>query len=509
MGNDPPTSLVVRTASQRTRIGFRLLIALIALIAAERIVLVDSLDPDAFWHLRVAEQLARDGIGPLVDEISYTSIRTPWTPYSWLAELGMRAIWRATGLRGAVITHIILAMAIVLLGTLACRAAMTKRASSDRAIPIAIAVLMAALWTQPFVAFRPVSAAFVLLSICAWLLLRDRQRDQRSRAIWLIPPIVALTVNVHFFAILVPVWIGALMVGAMFERDRRGVRRFALLLIATSLALLATPMLSGMIRSVANFAHADLLVASGTISEMTYLWRNPPWGGVLATIGVAAIIWLIVKRREVRVGEWIWFVGMTLLAARYARFTPLFAMIAAPLLARTLPTTGARVLSLKSVWIMLGIVILVATFRVIDGLPPRGGNSLAWLNRHGPREFGYPIEGADYVDARVTARSGHLINGFNWGGYLAWRLPRFQVMADARTQLYSPDFVQRFAFSDADTTRAALADLIDTKGADAAILPRDDQHFRPRLLELGWTVAYEDDRAVVLTPAGAGRDRNR
>src|SRR4051812_31808313 len=150
--------------TNRSQLGFWLLIALIALIAAERIVMVDSLDPDAFWHLRVADQLARDGIGPLVDDISYTSIRTPWTPYSWLAELGMRSIWSAAGLRGAVVTHIVLAITIVLIGALACRAA--TREKSNRAISIAIAALVAALWTQPFVAFRPVSAAFVLLAIC-------------------------------------------------------------------------------------------------------------------------------------------------------------------------------------------------------------------------------------------------------------------------------------------------------------------------------------------------------
>jgi hypothetical protein len=487
--------------TNRSQFGFWLLIALIALIAAERIVLSDSLDPDAFWHLRVAEQLHRDGIGPLVDDISYTSIRTPWTPYSWLAELEMRSIWSAGGLRGAVITHIVLAMTIVLICALECQAA--TRDQSDRAIPIAIAVLLAALWTQPFVAFRPVSAAIVLLSICAWLLLRDRQLDQRWRAIWLIPPILALTVNIHFFAMLAPCWIGALLLGALIEHDRRSVRRYAVLLLGSTIALFATPMLPGMLRAVTNFAHADLLVASGTISEMTYLWRNPPWGGILASTGAAAIIWLIIKRHEVHIGEWIWLAGMTILAARYARFTPLFAMISAPLLARTLPTISTRVLALKPLWAMLALVIAVTTYRVIAGIPPGGPNAITWLNRHGPGEFGYPIEAADYVDAHIPKRTGHLINGFNWGGYLAWRLPQFQVMADARTQLYSPDFVERFCFSDDGTTRATLADLIDTQGADAAILPRDDQHFLPCLREIGWQKVYEDDRAIVLAPSDA------
>ncbi|MBC8108715.1 MAG: hypothetical protein H7Z14_19180 [Anaerolineae bacterium] len=498
------TTSTERGASTLWRVGFCLVIALLALIAAERIVMVDTLDPDAFWHLRVADQLAREGIRPIVDELSYNSVRTPWTPYSWLAELGMRGIWNSTGLPGAVITHILMAMTMVLASALACSAAAattttTPTISSQRALPIIIAVLLAAMWTQPFTAFRPVSAAFVLLMICAWLLLRDRRMDQRSRTVWLVPPIIALMVNVHFFAILVPCWIGALLTGALIERDRRGARRYALLLISTALALLATPMLAGMIRAMAGFAGADPLVASGQISEMTYLWRNP-WGVALAVLAAATVGWLIVKRRDVRVGEWIWLGGMTLLAARYARFTPLFAMLAAPLLARTLPAMNPRVLGMKIVWLMLALVIAVTAFRVIDGLPPRGASPSVWLNRHPSEQFGYPCEAADYLDAHVSPRSGHLINGFNWGGYLAWRLPQFKVMADARTQLYSAEFCRRFAFGDADTTRAALRELIATQGADAAILPRDDQHLRPRLLELDWTIAHQDDRVVVLTP---------
>jgi hypothetical protein len=272
-----------------------------------------------------------------------------------------------------------------------------------------------------------------------------------------------------------------------------------MLLVTSSVALLATPLLPGMFGAIRNFASADPLVASGTINEMTYVWRQG-WGVVLTMLAIAALAWLIIQRRQVRAGEWIWLIAMTLLAARYARFMPLFAMIAAPLLARTLPPISARVLSLRSVWAMLAIVIAVTAYRVFDGLPSGKQPDQLWLNRHGRDRFGFPCEAADFVDTHVTPRSGHLINGFNWGGYLAWRLPQFKVMADARTQLYPAEFWQRFFFSDADTTRRALAELIAAQGADAAILPRDDTHFQPRLIELDWTIAYQDERAVVLIP---------
>src|SRR5439155_16997475 len=68
------------TETMRPFVGFALLVALVALVAGGKAILHDTLDPDCFWHLRVAEQLHRDGIGPLVDNLSFASSKRPWTP---------------------------------------------------------------------------------------------------------------------------------------------------------------------------------------------------------------------------------------------------------------------------------------------------------------------------------------------------------------------------------------------------------------------------------------------
>jgi hypothetical protein len=121
--------------------GFILLIALLALCAGGKAILYDTLDPDSFWHLRVAEQLHRDGVGPLVDHLSFVSNRTPWTPYSWLADLGMLAVWNAGGYRLAVAVQaamqagIVLAMAAAAV-ELSRRGAITATAQARFAVPI-------------------------------------------------------------------------------------------------------------------------------------------------------------------------------------------------------------------------------------------------------------------------------------------------------------------------------------------------------------------------------------
>src|SRR4051812_41176081 len=95
--------------------GFVLLVSLLAVVAGGKAILFDTIDPDCFWHLRVAEQLQAEGIHPLVDRLSFSSIQEPWTPYSWLAELGMKAIWDAGGYRLALLVQAAMQAAFVVL----------------------------------------------------------------------------------------------------------------------------------------------------------------------------------------------------------------------------------------------------------------------------------------------------------------------------------------------------------------------------------------------------------
>src|SRR5687768_10004812 len=113
----------------RPAVGFALLTALLMLAAAGKAVLYDTLDPDLFLHLLAADQLQRDGVGPIVDGQSFASVRTPWTPYSWLAEFGMKAVWDLGGYRAALATHA--ALAALLLGAIAMACVATGRRVVD------------------------------------------------------------------------------------------------------------------------------------------------------------------------------------------------------------------------------------------------------------------------------------------------------------------------------------------------------------------------------------------
>src|SRR4029078_1780528 len=101
-------------------VGFWLFTACIAAICVGKAVLSDTLDPDLFWHLRVAEQLRAEGVGPIIDHLSFSSMKEPWTPYSWLAELGMKSLWDAGGYRATVAVYALLVAMLLTFNALSC-----------------------------------------------------------------------------------------------------------------------------------------------------------------------------------------------------------------------------------------------------------------------------------------------------------------------------------------------------------------------------------------------------
>jgi hypothetical protein len=468
-------------------VGFWLFVAAIAAIGVSKTVLSDTLDPDLFWHLRVAEQLRAEGIHPLIDTLSFTSIKQPWTPYSWLAELFMEWSWRVLGWQSAIAWEAAATIAIIILIALCTQERRPVLGPVSR-LNCAIATTLGAIFAIPYLAFRPVAFAIVLLGICAWLLLRDRRLEERSRAVWLIVPLTALCTNIHLAAAIAPVWVGCLFVGAIGERDepnrRQRMIRYGALLGATALASLATPMLPGVVRTGWHYLVSDVMVASGGIAEV-----QPLGPGMLAL--TVFVILIALCGRGLRIGEGLWLLVAAMMMLRMNRFAPMFAFIAAPLIAAALPRLPDALFARRPIIAMLAIALLVSTIRLAVGFPWLTPMN-QWINRRGAV---YPTAAADYVDA--LPRRGRMINEFNWGGYLAWRLGgKYQVFVDGRTQLYDEKFWRSTYLGSDDDLTAAIKPF----DADVAIIPARRSRFRAALQSLGWKTVRVDDVAEVLTP---------
>lgn len=465
-------------------------VALVVMVAIAKVVLADTMDPDAFWHLRVADQLLRDGIGPLVDSLSFASLKSPWTPYSWLAELFMRAVWLLTGLRGVLVVTSLCAATIL---TLTAYSARLSRQDSH-AMPVLLATVVAAYFTLPFLSFRPVTFALALMAIVVALLWRHRRMDYRSRAVWCIPALALLITNLHIYIVFVVMLVMVMTIGVFFDRRERFMPMLWLVL-ATGVAACATPMPGGVVQTILNYQTIDPMVASNFITEM-----RPFYTGAGGKVTLAVLIGLVglavVRRREMEITDWLLLIFATVVLFRLGRFSPLFSLIAMPIFARVLPALTDRTLRRPPVRAVMAIVLVVGVFSIGRGMV-NTGTFEEWLNRHTPDVPGYPTASAQWVSDNVEPVHRRLVNEFNWGGYLAWRLgDRWQVLMDGRTQLYAPDFWRQVYFS---TPEAQLAVLSD-QPADAAILPARRSAFLENLERAGWRRVHEDAVAIVLLP---------
>jgi hypothetical protein len=468
--------------------SFALLIAVLALAGGAKAVLYDSLDPDLFWHLRVADQLAAQPFpGPIVDQLSFASIKTPWTPYSWLADLGMRALWDHGGYRAAVAATGLMTAGIVVLLALSALELTVRRYGEPRFLAGALAVFVGEFLCLPYLSFRPVLFALLLLALIVWLLRRDLRLQ--SGAVWLVVPLTVLLVNIHLYAVFVPSAALGLWIGTRFER------RYAILLAATALACLMTPMLPGALAAAWHYQFNDVMVGGHVIAEMQPFYHGA-LGWVAAALALVVIAAALGNRRALGVGEWIWLALGLAALMRLGRFSPIFAIFAAPTLAVTLPRLGDRVLGRPWIAAMLALIIVIGTVRVARAFPSSDTSLSTWINRLWP-DGGYPTDAADFVRANVPAQTHHVICEFTWGGYLEWRLgENWQVLMDGRTQLYSPQFWTAVYLGTPARRKSYLASV----SADAAVVPAKGSAFRQDLLELGWKPIWTDSRAQVLVP---------
>jgi hypothetical protein len=483
-------------------IGFGLLLALLSLVAAGKVILSDTLDPDCFWHLRVGAEIGRQSWPhPLIDDLSFASIRQPWTPYSWLAELAMKRLWDAGGFRAAVAVQAAMESAFILLLGLGALELSSRVHGRPRYLASALAAAMGGILSLAYLSFRPVTAALTILAFIAWLLLRDRRLNQQSRLVWLVPPLTALLINIHFFALFVPLWTGALLTGDVLERSPR-IRRGLLLFLASLAACFLTPLLPGTIRSVLDYSANDVMVHSSSIAEF-----RPFYLGVMGNISAAFVVMLAIcvlyrlaREPHIPIGETLWLAGSTVLLFRMGRMSPVFAIIAAPVFAAVAPTLSDRILTRRPVVTALSIVLALSAWPILRAFPRSNQSLSTWLNRNGPDAPNYPCLAADFVDRNIPAQTRHILCDLTWGGFLEWRLAgRFQTLMDGRTQLFTPQFWTAAALGSPAQRREFLA----ATPADAAIVRAAHSPLGDALTGLNWKTVYRDEFARVLVPPGS------
>jgi hypothetical protein len=94
--------------------------------------------------------------------------------------------------------------------------------------------------------------------------------------------------------------------------------------------------------------------------------------------------------------------------------------------------------------------------------------------------------------------SGRIFNHYDWGGYLIWKLyPITPVFIDGRADLYEQPLLDQFA--ETYQLKAAWRQTLQRWNIESVIVPEDSALATGLRASPGWTVAYQDAQAIVLT----------
>jgi hypothetical protein len=428
-------------------------------------------DPDAYWHLASGQWMLDHREILRVDIFSSTVNGQPYSVGEWLGEIVLTLVFNAGGWAGfAIFRALLVGIAAFFLARLARR--------GGAPLVAALLVVMWALvlsktrWTD-----RPAIFTFVLFPVVLDLLYSARAGSRR--ALLVIPPLVLLWANLHGGYAIGIALVLAFAVEAVALR-RPDIVPLVLTLVASIALSFVDPETFGVggaaghalapPRFISEEAPPDVLEASGFVFAAFILATCAiallDGGGLLDALLFIPLLWL----------------GLS--AQRHVMF---FAFAATPFVAAGAARVYAR---------------LRPGVRPLRPLPPPAAAALALLLCAGalasaigaptePDERAYPV-GA--IDALKTG-TGTLLNEYDWGGYLIYRVPERKVFVDGRLFPYYPAVLREYR--DAVELRSGWKDVL-AKYDVREVLLRPQKALTVALLEDGWRVRASGPSFVLL-----------
>jgi hypothetical protein len=455
---------------------------------------------DFWWHMAVGRLIAQNGSVPTTNMWAYTlPADAPYYYQSWLGSYLMYQLWQWGDVPLMLWARsVVVVVSYGLLGWYAAR-----RADSARAA--AFALLVGALLGMGNWFLRPQTLA--LLPFALTVVLCDAYRNQGLHARWLLllPPLLALWVNLHGSFVAGLVVIGLSVAGEglrLLVRRPQALpaRRWALFAGAGALAGTATLLNP---RGAGVFPYLGTMLNNPTLQRHFLEWQPPTndLGNITgfcffaALLGTAALL----ARSPRRVGgtDVLLFVAFGWLAIDGIRYVMWFGLLLVPLLAvhvaaATTQLVPQRFAPRRSPGLALatGSVVTAVVLLLLPWFEPvarLGGFAAAGTANSG--RYASLLSGTTPVAATEWLRQhpiqGRFFPDMSYSSYTIWALPQQQVFADLRVELFPAaiwrDYfdittgddgalalLERWAITHLMLHRSWQRDLIDTLARDPA-----------------------------------------
>ncbi len=291
-------------------------------------------DGDTGYHIRAGEFILDTLSIPRYDIFSYLTPPPQWIAHEWLSEVVMASIHRSFGLTGIVIFFsFLLSFVYYLLFKI------IRKYKGNIILAVFIVLLVLCSSVLHWLA-RP--HIFSLVLIVIWYYLLDAFQYNHRNYLYLMPPIMLLWVNLHggFISgfILNGIYLFGNFIKFFFpqEEERASYKKKARILGLTTVACLLVTLINPYSYHILLFPFK--LVSNKFIMDHVNEFLSPNFHSVAVMPFKYLLFFMIailaISRKQLKLIELVLvlvFINMALYSARYI---PLFAIIAAPILAK-------------------------------------------------------------------------------------------------------------------------------------------------------------------------------
>lgn len=400
-------------------------------------------DGDTGWHIRTGEWILDHGRVPTQDLFSFSKAGAPWFAWEWLSDVLFAVLFHTAGFKALLLFTGILIAAFT---GLILRYALWRDANPLVAGPCIL--LAVGTSTVHFLA-RPHIVTLVFLPLSIWLIEADRRRPDGR--VWLLVPLTVLWTNLHggwaiLIACLVLLAAGSAVEAWLGVRAWSSVWRYSALTFTCAAATLINPYGTQLHRHILDYLQSDWIRAH--IQEFqapTFRNEGELQFEVLLLSGIFLCGWLL-ARRNITGCLWILFLGHSALTS--LRHAPLYASVAAPVIASEVSLQWARWVGgykktfLPGIFHQLG-KDLVPSFSRITLWPVIALVVLALLPQISwPTDFPAELFPIKMIQARQSVlETGRLLTTDQWGDYLIFHYsPKLKVFIDGRSDFYGSEF---------------------------------------------------------------------
>ncbi len=436
-------------------------------------------DPDTYWQIALGDWIVTHRAVPHVDTFSSTMAGAPWISSQWLAQVLFSQAYAVAGWTGVVV---LTASCIATAQGLMTRFLLTRLAPT----PALVLSLAGFVLASPHMVAR--AHALALPIMVTWIALLIRSLDDNRKAPFAALPLVTLWANLHggftfgiFF--IAPVALEALWRAAPSDRKRVFLHWAGFGLCALAAACI-TP-----------YGYESILVTSrilglGEALALIGEWRPQDFATLngfelclLAGIGFALLRGLTLP--PIRILMLLGLLHMALSHGRNAEMLGLLAplIIAAPLALQLGRDSAASPHAPATPWPVIAVLFVALT---------GASAALAQAIDYRPNAR---ITPASAVAAIKTSGKSHLLNSYDFGGYLI--SAGLRPFIDGRTELYGGKF---FAWHDRAVTLQdidSFLKLLNDRDIDVTLLTPDTPAIGLLDRLKGWQRVYTDDGAVV------------